>query len=144
MDELRARFGQDTNLHFTDRVPNPDFYMAGADVGLLPSYFPSEALPLSVIEYMTYGLPTIASHIGGIPELIGRPGQEAGLLISLDEQTGKPSVRELTDAMVCYAQDESVYASHASHARSLSASFTMKACANQYEEVFQAALAQSR
>ncbi|MBO3272477.1 glycosyltransferase family 4 protein [Hymenobacter defluvii] len=144
MDELRGRFGKEAGLHFTGRVPNPDFYMAGSDVGLLPSYFPSEALPLSVIEYMTYGLPTIATGIGGIPELIARPQQEAGLLVTIDTQTGMPSVGELATAMQRYIQDQPLYISHAVQARQLSASFTMKACADQYEEVFQVALAQSR
>lgn len=141
MDELRARFGQEPGLHFTGRVPNPDFYMAGSDVGLLPSYFPSEALPLSVIEYMTYGLPTIATNIGGIPELVSRPQQQAGLLVNIDEQTGKPSVSELTAAMTRYVQDKSLYAEHAIQAKQLSESFTMQSCAEQYVQAFQAALA---
>lgn len=39
-----------------------------ADAFILPSY--KEALPISIIEAMTYGLPIISTEVGGIPELV--------------------------------------------------------------------------
>lgn len=143
IDKLKKQFGDEIGLHFIGRVPNPDFYMAGFDVGLLPTYFPSEALSLSIIEYMTYGLPTIATCLGGIPELLAQPEKEAGQLINIDPQTEKPNVHELRSAMFRYMTDESFYAQHAKQALALSKSFTMSACAEQYENVFQAAISQA-
>lgn len=48
-----------------------------ADIFVLPTY--AEAMPMSVIEAMAAGLPTISTTVGGIPELIN--DGEDGLLV---------------------------------------------------------------
>lgn len=61
-------------LGFRDDVPN---LLAAADLLVLPSL--SEGLPLSVLEAMSHGLPSVASDVGGIPEVI--LDGEQGLLV---------------------------------------------------------------
>ncbi len=39
-----------------------------ADIFFLPSY--TEAMPMSILEAMGYGLPIISSNVGGIPQLV--------------------------------------------------------------------------
>lgn len=51
-----------------------------ADVFVIPSRWPDPA-PLTVGEALASGLPTVASRIGGIPELIG----DAGILVEADD-----------------------------------------------------------
>jgi glycosyltransferase involved in cell wall biosynthesis len=42
--------------------------LAAADVCVHPSHF--EALPISILEAMAVGLPVVACHVGGIPEMV--------------------------------------------------------------------------
>ena len=44
---------------------------------VLPSYF--EAMPMSILEGMSFGMPIIATNVGAIPNLVG---DENGRLIS--------------------------------------------------------------
>ncbi|MBI6117346.1 glycosyltransferase family 4 protein [Salegentibacter maritimus] len=50
---------------FTDDVP---FYLSGIDYYVNSSY--SEAMPISVLEALSIGLPVIASDVGGLKEIV--------------------------------------------------------------------------
>ena len=136
--QLQTEYEADTDIHFVGQVPNSDFYISGFDVGLLPTYFAAEALPLAVIEYMVSGKPTIATQVGGIPELLNLPTGPTGQLILLDEHTHKPRVDMLVAAMQRYYENTDLYAMHASNAIAARENFTMKTCADQYEQAFAA------
>lgn len=138
LDELRARYAAELGVHFVGRVPNPDFYIAGFDVGLLPSYFMGEALPLAVIEYLFYDKPVVATNIGGMQEILldAQNGEAAGLLTPLDPATQRPDVAALTAAMRRYATEESLYRAHQQNARRRQAQFTLTNCVAQYETLF--------
>ncbi len=57
----------------------PEFYAAG-DAGIFPS-IGDEAFGITIAESMACGRPVIASHIGGIPEVVGNEGH-AGILVT--------------------------------------------------------------
>jgi glycosyltransferase involved in cell wall biosynthesis len=65
-------------LGFRNDVPD---LLAASDFFVLPSL--TEGLPLSVLEAMTHRLPTVATAVGGIPELV-TSGQH-GLLVPVGE-----------------------------------------------------------
>lgn len=52
-----------------------------ADVFVMPSR--SEGMPMAMIEAMLAGLPIVAAHVGGIPELI--PDDQHGLLVESED-----------------------------------------------------------
>lgn len=52
-----------------------------ATVFVLPSY--NEGLPVSVLEAMSYGMPVIATNVGGIPELV-KDGESGQLIVAGD------------------------------------------------------------
>jgi len=137
VDELRTQYGQQAGIHFVGRVPNPDFYVAGFDVGLLPSYFAGEALPLAVIEYLFYGKPVVATRIGGMAEIVEDSVLgTAGLLTDLDPDTKRPNIAALATAMQQYALNTTLYEQHKAAAHCLKARFTLQACTQQYETLF--------
>ena len=50
------------------RGEEKDLLLQNADVYFLPSY--GEAMPMSILEAMGYGLPVISTKVGGIPQLV--------------------------------------------------------------------------
>ncbi|BFM10392.1 glycosyltransferase [Simiduia litorea] len=64
-------------IHWVGSIKEPRLLLAQADIGLLVS--DSEGLSNTLMEYMQMGLATIATEVGGNPELIRH--NENGLLI---------------------------------------------------------------
>ncbi len=52
----------------TGYQPNVPEWLKAADINVLPSFY--EGFPLTILEAMASGLPTVASKVGGIPEAI--------------------------------------------------------------------------
>jgi glycosyltransferase involved in cell wall biosynthesis len=82
VEELRRRaadIGTDVVVHtWLDREER-DHLLAVSDVLVLPSHH--EGVPMAILEAMAYGMPVIATPVGGIPDVI-RHGRE-GLLIEV-------------------------------------------------------------
>ena len=64
-------------IRFEGHQRNVPEWLAAADINVLPTFY--EGFPLTVLEAMASGLPTVASKVGGIPEAINH-GIE-GLLV---------------------------------------------------------------
>jgi L-malate glycosyltransferase len=122
-------------VHFTGHTSNPNHWIAAFDVGLLPTYFPGESLPNSIIEYLSIGKPTIATHVGGIPEMLTFEDEPAGITIELTE-SGIANVAELMNAMLNYLNSASLLEQHSQQAQHAFQQFSLEQCAASYEAVF--------
>lgn len=95
-------------LGIADRVQCPGWLgeeakrraLAEADVFVLPSY--TEGLPMALLEAMSWGVPVIASPVGGIPQVI-REGVN-GLLVPAGEVAGLASALTRLLAEPAYAE----------------------------------------
>jgi glycosyltransferase involved in cell wall biosynthesis len=88
--ELAADFGVSDSVSFLDPTDHIEIFLGALDLFILPSR--REGLPLVVLEAMAAGIPTVASSVGGIPEIISNGHN--GYLIhphNLDEIAGKVS-----------------------------------------------------
>jgi glycosyltransferase involved in cell wall biosynthesis len=74
------RLGLEGTVRFLGYVRNPEILEwlgdGRVDVVALPSDW--EGVPVSLIEALAYGVPAVASHAGGVPELLG---DGSGLLV---------------------------------------------------------------
>ncbi len=74
--------------------------LASATVFALPSY--AEGMPMSLLEAMSWGLPAIATPVGGIPQLITdetnglfvTPGDIDGIATAITRLMSEPALRE--------------------------------------------------
>jgi glycosyltransferase involved in cell wall biosynthesis len=92
MDELRAlatSLGLSKHTHFVGYQAQPERYLQLMDVFVLSSRF--EGMPLAVLEAWAAGVPVVASHVGGLPELID-DGQNGLLFPPGDEGALKESI----------------------------------------------------
>lgn len=95
--ELRAFVAEhqlEQRVTFTGNVNNVPEYLQAADLFVFPSE--SEALGLSLVEAMACGLPTVATAVGGILDVIDQ--ENVGLLFPVrDEAAFTAQVRRLLD-----------------------------------------------
>ncbi|MCU0533999.1 MAG: glycosyltransferase family 4 protein [Hydrococcus sp. Prado102] len=125
-----------SSIHFVGYSSNPDYWIKSFDVGLLPTYFPGESLPNSVIEYLLLGKPVIATTVGGIPEMLTYDQKQAGFTVSLDRD-GKADVAMLAEAIANYINDPDLFEAHAKLTKPAFEKFNMQTCVEAYEKLFQ-------
>ena len=86
------RTGAPAHVHLTGQISNVQDYFAISDVGILPSYFIGESLPLSLLEMIAKGLPLIATEVGEIPTIIGQGDEAAGIMVPLMGDADTPAL----------------------------------------------------
>lgn len=97
LEQLVDRHGLRHAVHFIGAAAYDDVpaYLAAADAFVFTSF--SEGSPRAVIEAMSMSLPVVATHVGGIPELIADGA--TGLLVPAGDRDA------LADCLVTLAGD---------------------------------------
>jgi glycosyltransferase involved in cell wall biosynthesis len=96
----------------------------------LPSY--NEGLPMAILEAMSWGLPVIATNVGGIPEVIDNGHN--GLLIE------PGAVKALTEGLELLIRDRAKRQRMGYVARKRAMQFDMQGYVNHLSHIYQAAL----
>jgi glycosyltransferase involved in cell wall biosynthesis len=73
---------------FVDDAAKDAAWRAGG-VLILPSCYVNETQPLAIIEALAYGLPFVATPIGGIPAMRGDPDDPAGAVLRFEESDAR-------------------------------------------------------
>jgi glycosyltransferase involved in cell wall biosynthesis len=81
---------------------------AACHCGMMLSYYPGETLNLTLIESLIAGKPCIATDWGAMGEVLRfEHDDSAGLPVSIN--SGVPSISDAVNALICFANDESLY-----------------------------------
>lgn len=106
------------------------------DVALLPTYFISESLPNSVIEYLAYDKPVISTNIGEIRYMIQsqEENKSAGILLELNQ--GIVNVDDIVDAMKVMTNEPEKFLEYKENTSVLFKQFTMHNFASRYYDYF--------
>jgi glycosyltransferase involved in cell wall biosynthesis len=92
-------------VRFLGSVADPWPLLAGADIFALPSLW--EGMPNALLEAMAAGLPSVATAVGAVPEMVtdGReaflvpPGDAGAFALALAELAARPALRQVMGAL---------------------------------------------
>jgi glycosyltransferase involved in cell wall biosynthesis len=118
------------NVEFVGFVDNVADYLATFDVFIYPSL--REGLGSSLLDAMHFGLPIVASEVGGIPEIVEH--QVNGLLVPPDNP------RELVAAIERVVADPGLRESMRQQNRNKAAQFGATRMATAYERIYRSIL----
>lgn len=129
LETLTRSLGIETNVTFTGFQPNPQSYLSIMDVFLLPSL--SEGTSMTLLEAMSFSKPTIATAVGGTPEILKH--KDTGMLTNNNNQ------EELEQAIGLLAAKEALRKSLGDMARQdYIQHFTVKAMTDNYQTSYSA------
>ncbi|HWM29226.1 MAG TPA: glycosyltransferase family 4 protein [Woeseiaceae bacterium] len=128
--KLRRTAGDLGNIEFVGFVDNVADYLATFDVFVFPSL--REGLGSSLLDAMYFGLPIVASEVGGIPEIV--EDRVNGLLVA----PGSPE--ELVDALKRVVDDVELRESMSRENRNKAAQFGAGRMASSYESIYRSVL----
>lgn len=135
LDTLKQKYDH-PEIYFVGYSNNPMQWISHFDVGLLPTTFPSESLPTTVIEYLMMGKPVVATEVGEIRNMINQHGTSSGILLSATD--GKVSVNECAGAMRKLLDDKRMYNELSLAAKEHAKAFDMEQCIVKYLNLYEA------
>jgi len=128
-------------IHFLGFQSNSCQYFGCADLGILPSFYPGESQPLTLIECLAAGRPFLASDLGEIKAMLATAEGLAGQVIPLEN--GKVNPRTLADCICAYLEDPALLESHTRLARIAAEKFDPVAMGQAYGAIYRNALTTS-
>lgn len=120
------------HIHLYGQVDNLEDFIAVSDVGILPSYFVGESMPLVLLEMMAQGKPIIASDVGEIGNLLAG---EAGIALPL-ASNGKVDPDEIAAAIERLSDDDTRKEMGANALRRYDAEYSIEKMLDRYEAVY--------
>jgi len=123
---LKSRSEGVKNIEFAGFTEYPGDYLSVMDVFAFPS--PDEGLGSSILDAMAYGVPVIASDVGGIPDIVEH--EQNGLLIP------PRNSRALADAISRLYENPGLRKQFSDKGRETAAAFSPEAMGERYLELY--------
>lgn len=132
--EAKASAAHDATIHFVGFVSEVHGLYKMSDIALLPSRYPGESFPLSLVQAFQVGVPCVTTDVGEIRHMSTFGSKEAGIIFSPTDDTEK-FFEDLSDAM-----EQTLDDAHRSDLRKTAAlvgkSFDIDQLASQYLEEY--------
>lgn len=129
-----ARNNTDRRVSFAGFTNDPLAAISTFDVGLFASYYPSESLPTTIIEYLVLHKPVLTTPVGECAKMIESNGSLAGAIIPMKE--GIPDTVALTQLMLEMMNNKSQYQEMSAVAERAKYKFEMSKCIDSYLKVY--------
>ncbi len=128
-------------VHFLGFQAESGRYFACADLGMLPSFYPGESQPLTLLECLGAGRPYLASDLGEIRAMLSTADGLAGQVIPLED--GKVNPQAFADSLRRYLDDPNLLERHTARACLAAEKFDPVAMGMAYTEIYRKALTSS-
>jgi len=132
------RITTNVRIHFLGFHSQPRSLYACSDLGILPTFYPGESQPLSLIECLAAGKPFIASDIGEIASMLTMPEGVAGAVIPLWENKVDPSA--FANEIREHANNPNIHHYRCEMAKLASAKFNPDVMAANYADLYEDAI----
>ena len=127
LEALVNRLGLNSALFMPGQRPHANKYYRAMDIFVMPSLW--EALPYTLLDAMAAGVPTVATSVGGIPELIS--ANATGLLVPPHDSVA------LADAIIRLIKDKPLRQHLGSEAtKEVRETYTMDAMVKEIERIY--------
>ena len=128
-EALRERARKDARIRFLGRASEPESFLSGVDVFVLPSR--SEGMSNALLEAMASGLPCIATDVGSNRSLLHQPAEPAAGVIC---EGNAESLFRAMNEMASNDEARLEYGAHA--ARLVTRHYTIPGMVRQYDSLY--------
>lgn len=135
---LQKLYGHRSEIHFLGFQASPCDVYAAADLGILPTFYPGESQPLTLLECLAVGRPFLTTCVGETSAMLSTPEGMAGVTIPL--VNGKVDVAQFAAAILTYCTDTARHERDCGLAKIASQAFSGEAMALAYEQLYRRAL----
>jgi glycosyltransferase involved in cell wall biosynthesis len=133
-EQRLKRITTDFRIHFLGFHSQPINLYACSDLGILPTFYPGESQPLSLIECLAAGKPFIASDIGEISSMLTMPEGIAGAVIPLWKGRVDPSA--FADQILIHLDNQDIHHYRCHIAKLASTKFNPDVMATEYADLY--------
>lgn len=135
--ELKSNFGARPDISFLGFRSDVEDILAASDCLLLPTRFEGESQPLILIQALQQGLPSIATAVGSIPEMVGGATPAALLVEPVDDD---PAFVQSLVGQMRRVLDEGLRNELAAEAQRRGSGYSITTVAELYGGLYRAAL----
>ncbi|MFA7273195.1 MAG: glycosyltransferase family 4 protein [Crocinitomicaceae bacterium] len=137
---LKEKYSEFKYIVFPGVALKPTDWVGMFDLGILPSYFPGESCPSSIVEYLSLGKPVIATDIGEIPNMIKSENGVGGKIISKLDEKGIPDSVAFADEILWYFEHPDSLKKDCEFASSAFAKFDISQTTKEYLGIYKKAI----